>query len=179
MKDKLELLPKHEALRLRSELTGQFLDGPAQFNPGALLRFHWIAVPVQERINQDQARRIARQAQKMGINYGLSVTTHPDANVEANRVALTEDGILAFDANCLLRQFLLVAEGERFALLEEGDYYCLIGGPPDFVAAVVGSSIEDALDFFEEYVVSFPQSRQERNWLLTVLERYRGLQSSS
>ena len=167
----LSPLPTSEARKLRTELTRELLSGSAEFSLGALARKGWIAVPVRDWITDEQATLIAAAAQKVGVQIALSVTTSPKAEVEANRVPLTEEGILEFDANCKLRPFLLVSEGREFAILHEGDYYYLIAGTPGFVEEAVEGSIEDARAAFETYARA-ARWRKERQWLLELAERY-------
>lgn len=167
-------LDETQAKELRETLARRFLESPSSFSCEALKRLAWIAVPAENNLSEKHAAAIAAAAAAGGVRVAFAVSTEPEILVEAVEVELTEEGLLAFDANCMLRVFLLVAEGESFAILDEGDYYYIIAGPPSFVEQVVGGSIMEAQEEFLRYA-SRPQWPQKtKDFLLEVLLRYSG-----
>ena len=168
----LTRLGKTQAEELRKEFARRFLEGPLDFSMKALQSLGWIAVPAGNNISERHASAIAAAAREAGIHEGLAVTTEPGIYVEAVRVKLTEDGILAFDANCMLRAFLLVAQDESFAILDEGDYYFLIAGLPEFVERAVGGDIAEAQNEFFRYASRSQWPLKTRDFLLEIHYRY-------
>lgn len=167
----LESLDVAEAAELQRTLASRYLENPTNFSCEALERLGWVAVPAENNIREEHAAAIAAAAEECGVRRGVAVTTEPEILLEAVEVTLTERGILEFDAHCMLRVFLLVAHGEKFAILDEGDYYYVIAGPQLFVERVVGD-IREAQEAFLRYA-SRPQWPQKtREFLLQILSRY-------
>lgn len=172
MRGFLEPLDSSDALQVRDRLLSKFLSDQESFDLGALYSRGWVAVPFSERISECQAELIASEAAHRGVAYGISVTTSLKAKVEANRVLLSTDGILQFDANCMLRSFLLVPEDESFAILEEGDLFYLVAGPSDAVSRIAGASLESVRQKFRTYASDPGWPEAVRSWLLRVSDRY-------
>src|SRR3954470_17897037 len=101
-------IDKAHAEQLREEFTRMFLESPTDFSIKALQRMGWIAVPAENNLSERHSANIATAARQAGIREAQAVTTEPEMHVEAVRVELSEEGLLAFDANCMLRTFLLV-----------------------------------------------------------------------
>lgn len=172
MKRLLDPLDYLDALQVRDRFRSKFLSGQEGFELRILCSRGWVVVPFPERINERQAEFIAAEAARRGIAYGMSVTTSLKAKVEANRVLLSVDGILQFDANCMLRSFLLVPEGEPFAILEEGDLFYLVAGPSEVVSRIAGDSLENARLNFYIYASDPGWPEAVRGWLLEVSNLY-------
>lgn len=168
----LSPVAEDEASRLRASLTQEYLSDPKNFQTSMLRKREWAAVPFEERITQDQAEHLAVAAKAESVRQGVAVTTDPQSNPEVVRVELTTSGILDFDANCMLRPFLLVAGEEKFALLEEGDYYFILAGPTLFLEKAIRKSIPEARRDFQEYANHPSLPPRTRRWLVGISDRY-------
>lgn len=171
--DELHRFETRHAEKLRERLTRIYLDTPKKLDLAVVKKRRWCVVPRQERITPEDAAGIARAAQAHGFRSAKCVTASPDAYVEGFELDLTERALLQFDANCMLREFILAERDERFVILEEGDYYYLLAGSVDFVAAAFREGPEELYEEFETYASADDWPRRMREWLLGVAERYR------
>jgi hypothetical protein len=160
-----------------AEVIGDLLSSPEEFSLDALAARAWIALPVRDYISEEQARGISSAAARLSSKTALAATTSPGARPEVWRLDLTLADIVAFDANCMLRSFLLVPDDREFAILEEGDYYYVLAGAKDFLEEVFGAQLKAVKQLFLEYASDPSWREKTRKWLLGVYERYCGLAS--
>jgi hypothetical protein len=106
----LEQVDSASAPQARDVIVSDLLSAPAELSLIALKARSWVAVPVQDNITPKQARGISKAAVSLFSQTALATTTYPSAQPEVWRLALTPTDILSFDANCMLRSFLLVPE---------------------------------------------------------------------
>lgn len=166
-------LPQDEAKRLQRRLSDELLSSPTEFDLESLRRRNWVAVPVRDGITDEQAVSIEAAIVDLGQSKAVCVTTEPRTLLEAYEVELSEDGLLRFHYNCMLRAFLLAPVSLAFALLDEGDYFYVLAGPEAFVEAALGRPTAEAMESFLQYAQEIPESRRTKQWLEDTAERYR------
>lgn len=151
------------------------LQTPRHFAIEQLERLGWVVVPFPDSFTEEQAASLSAAAARRGISNGVAVTTEAEVNEEQFEVAMTLDGVMAFDRNCLLRYFLLVPHGQAFAVLHEANYYWLLAAPPDFAQEVAGKAPKEAFEHFVSSYVNDPGWPASTARMLAEIERYRVL----
>jgi hypothetical protein len=169
-------LSTQDALKLRDLLTSKFLVNPIELSLKALRARNWTAVPVLEGLSRKRARLLASAARGMGATEAIAVCTEPQFDPEAFVVPFTENEILYFDADRLLRAFLLIPTDENFLLLHQGDYFYVLAGSPRFVGDALGQAIETAREVFTREAGEKGRYPKETSmWLLQMADRYHSL----
>jgi hypothetical protein len=163
-----------DVLYSRAEIIADLLSAPVEFSLDALAARSWVVLPVRDHISTTQARGISRAAKRRSSRRALATTTHPKALPEVCMLSLTSSDILAFDANCMLRFFLLVPNNHEFAILEEANYFYLVAGTEDFLKEAFAASLKTLRDRFLRYASHPVWGDETREWLLGVYERYSG-----
>jgi hypothetical protein len=126
----------------------RLLDGARHFSVEEIARRGWCVAAFPDAISEEQAKGIVAAAARRGIRSASAGTT--ESEEEQFELSVTSDGLLEFDANGLLRYYLLVTE--QFAILLEANYYWLIAGPADFIEDAFGRSPAALLrEFLSDY----------------------------
>jgi hypothetical protein len=153
-----------------------FLDSPSVLKKRALRERGWIAVPVADYITEEYAEHLEAAVQGIESRKGLAFATEPPVGRDVYWVTLNSMGLNHFDAHCMLSSYLLVGEREDFLILEEGDYFYVIAGFPEFVAEAVGGSVTTAREEFWKYADNDGRwGRATRKWLMDTARRYQEL----
>lgn len=130
------------------------LDGPEHLRIEYLRLRGWVAVPFESALHLDEADadRIATAATKLRYHDCNAIPTESLAGLLRYRVPITPLGLLEFSKKCSHFKYLLVPDGESFAILCSTDGYCVVAGPKHFVESALGKSIEAARDDFRRFV---------------------------
>lgn len=167
-----------EAQEYCSRMSNSFLDSPSVLKKCALREKRWIAVPVADYITEEHAKHLEAAVQSLESKKGLAFATEPPLGHEVYWVTLDSMGLNHFDAHCMLSSYLLVGEREDFVILEEGDYFYVVAGCPEFVAEAVGGSVAAAREDFWQYADNAERWRgATRQWLIDTAIRYQELAS--
>lgn len=164
-----------ETKRLSAELVGPLLSSPSELSLDALSERGWVAVVLPEPLSEEQAGWLADAAVALQEPIAFGVLADERSDPEGYRVPMEPDEIRSFHADCLLREFLLVPESGRFAVLDQGNYFLVVAGPAAFVRRAVGGTISEARRRGREYFRSGSFSEPAREWLIATVDRYADL----
>ena len=126
-------------------------------------------------MNDMDAEWISEAVHEFGYTECKAISIELDEEPVCYKINMSQEGLLKFDSEFSLSNFLIVPLKPEFAILKESGYYFLIAGPKNFVRKAVGCSFPTARTMFLDRYANdefkfWPE--KNRHFLISIAKRY-------
>jgi hypothetical protein len=135
----------------------------------------FVAVPVDNLgfFNDDQLQRLSAAIKFLGVSECLAIATEDWGNAfpQVLCVPSSFEGLSEFNEQLGSTSYLLIPEGQAFAVLCSSSYFNVVAGPRSFVDMAVEGGVDGARDWFRQFAKEW-ETPKEVQTFLNIAARY-------
>jgi hypothetical protein len=157
------------------ERIDEIVDRPGRLRPDALEARHWIAVPVEtaNHLDDNTISRLVNQCRNADVNRLFAVETERDVTErDCYSLPASADALASFNWELGLMYCALFPPALDWLILCTKDDHYAVAGRLEFVEAIIGKAVDQALREFGDLASDPAWSPAEREFLQGVAERY-------